>query len=308
MAIIDIYLPELGESVSRATLLTWMKSRGDVVSENEILIRVETEKVVLDVLAPSSGVFAEVVRGDGSVVGSGEVIARIDNEDRAVLPKPAADGGAPGGDARHKLPDLGSVSAASPVSAKTLANIGAAAAVIAGPMAPTMSKKNSHEPAGLWFEALKNAVEAAEWLELDVNWALYKNTPFPSILVECCPSEVAEILATILAKQRRVEVRFLKHFAFQISKLPRALSTLSINSVLYLDGLDQACADPGNALEICNALNETSNSVSIIASVSNIEELPAGVLELFKRSLRVAPQTMVSNNGIEIPMGNSYEQ
>ena len=78
MAITDVVVPQLSESVSEATLLTWKKKPGEAVTADEILIEVETDKVVLEVPAPVSGVFTEIVRADGSMVVAGEVIARID--------------------------------------------------------------------------------------------------------------------------------------------------------------------------------------------------------------------------------------
>jgi 2-oxoglutarate dehydrogenase E2 component (dihydrolipoamide succinyltransferase) len=84
MAITDVLVPQLSESVSEATLLNWKKQPGEAVEADEILIEVETDKVVLEVPAPSSGVLKEIVKGDGSMVTSGEVLARIDSEGKAT--------------------------------------------------------------------------------------------------------------------------------------------------------------------------------------------------------------------------------
>ena len=80
MAMHDVKVPQLSESVAEATLLQWKKKPGDAVAADEILIEIETDKVVLEVPAPSAGVLAEIVKGDGGTVVSGEVIARIDSE------------------------------------------------------------------------------------------------------------------------------------------------------------------------------------------------------------------------------------
>ena len=85
MAITDVVVPQLSESVSEATLLTWKKQPGAAVEADEILIEVETDKVVLEVPAPASGVLAEIVKGDGSTVTSGEVLARIDTAGKAAV-------------------------------------------------------------------------------------------------------------------------------------------------------------------------------------------------------------------------------
>ena len=90
MAITDVVVPQLSESVSEATLLTWKKQPGAAVQADEILIEIETDKVVLEVPAPAAGVLSEIVKGDGSTVTSGELIARIDSEGKAAAAAPAA--------------------------------------------------------------------------------------------------------------------------------------------------------------------------------------------------------------------------
>jgi 2-oxoglutarate dehydrogenase E2 component (dihydrolipoamide succinyltransferase) len=94
MAIVDVKVPQLSESVAEATLLQWKKKAGDAVTADEILIEIETDKVVLEVPAPASGVLAEIVKSDGGTVVSAEVIARIDTEAKsaaaAAPAKPAA--------------------------------------------------------------------------------------------------------------------------------------------------------------------------------------------------------------------------
>ncbi|MDX3985645.1 MAG: 2-oxoglutarate dehydrogenase complex dihydrolipoyllysine-residue succinyltransferase [Achromobacter sp.] len=139
MAITDVVVPQLSESVSEATLLTWKKQPGAAVEADEILIEVETDKVVLEVPAPASGVLAEIVKGDGSTVTSGEVLARIDTaakaaaaatapaeapkaaEQAAAAPAPAA---APASSAAAGV--------ASPAAAKILAEKGVDAASVSG--------------------------------------------------------------------------------------------------------------------------------------------------------------------------------
>ena len=95
MAMIDVLVPELSESVSEATLLNWKKQPGDAVEADEILIEVETDKVVLEVPAPASGVLAEIVKADASSVTSGEIMARIDTEGKAAAKAAPAEAAAP---------------------------------------------------------------------------------------------------------------------------------------------------------------------------------------------------------------------
>lgn len=84
MAITEVLVPQLSESISEATLLNWKKQPGEAVEADEILIEVETDKVVLEVPAPTAGVLSEIVKGDGSTVTSGEVLARIDSDAKAA--------------------------------------------------------------------------------------------------------------------------------------------------------------------------------------------------------------------------------
>lgn len=90
MAIVDVKVPQLSESVAEATLLQWKKKPGEAVAQDEILIEIETDKVVLEVPAPSAGVLAELVVADGGTVVSDQVIAKIDSEGKAGAAAPAA--------------------------------------------------------------------------------------------------------------------------------------------------------------------------------------------------------------------------
>ena len=80
MAIVEVKVPQLSESVAEATLLQWKKRPGESVEMDEILVEIETDKVVLEVPAPASGVLAQLVKNDGDLCVAEEVIARIDTE------------------------------------------------------------------------------------------------------------------------------------------------------------------------------------------------------------------------------------
>jgi 2-oxoglutarate dehydrogenase E2 component (dihydrolipoamide succinyltransferase) len=90
MAIVEVKVPQLSESVAEATLLQWKKKVGDAVAVDEILIEVETDKVVMEVPAPSAGVIVELVVADGATVAAEQLIARIDTAAVAGAPAPAA--------------------------------------------------------------------------------------------------------------------------------------------------------------------------------------------------------------------------
>ncbi|HEV7577514.1 MAG TPA: 2-oxoglutarate dehydrogenase complex dihydrolipoyllysine-residue succinyltransferase [Caldimonas sp.] len=80
MALIEVKVPQLSESVSEATLLQWRKKPGQAVEMDEILVEIETDKVVLEVPAPASGVLAQIIKNDGDSCIAEEVIAKIDTE------------------------------------------------------------------------------------------------------------------------------------------------------------------------------------------------------------------------------------
>jgi 2-oxoglutarate dehydrogenase E2 component (dihydrolipoamide succinyltransferase) len=90
MAIVEVKVPQLSESVAEATLLQWKKKVGDAVAIDEILIEVETDKVVMEVPAPAAGVLVELVVADGATVGAEQLIARIDTEGKASAVTSAA--------------------------------------------------------------------------------------------------------------------------------------------------------------------------------------------------------------------------
>ena len=92
MAIVEVKVPQLSESVAEATMLQWKKKVGDSVAVDEILIEIETDKVVLEVPAPSAGVITELSVADGGTVVAEQLIAKIDTEGKAgvVAPAPAA--------------------------------------------------------------------------------------------------------------------------------------------------------------------------------------------------------------------------
>jgi 2-oxoglutarate dehydrogenase E2 component (dihydrolipoamide succinyltransferase) len=87
MAIIEVKVPQLSESVSEATLLDWHKKEGEPVSRDENLIDIETDKVVLELPAPADGVLVRILKNAKDSVGSGDVIAQIDTEAKAAARK-----------------------------------------------------------------------------------------------------------------------------------------------------------------------------------------------------------------------------
>ncbi len=86
---IEIKVPQLPESVSDATLVAWHRKEGDTVSRDENLVDLETDKVVLEVPAPSSGTLQEIKIADGTTVTSGEVLAILLEGEGAPAQPPA---------------------------------------------------------------------------------------------------------------------------------------------------------------------------------------------------------------------------
>ncbi len=138
MAIVEVKVPQLSESVAEATMLQWKKKVGDSVTADEILIDVETDKVVLEVPAPSSGVIVEILVADGGTVVAEQLIARIDTEASAgaTASAPAAAAAAPAAvaaPAAAAAPASTSMAGvAMPAAAKLMADNSLAAGSVAG--------------------------------------------------------------------------------------------------------------------------------------------------------------------------------
>lgn len=119
--IIDVKVPMLSESVSEGTLLEWKKKVGEAVARDEILIDIETDKVVLEVPSPQAGVLVEIVAQDGEIVVADQVLARIDTAATAAAEAPAA---APAEAAPAAAPAAAQNTAAMPAAAKLAAETG----------------------------------------------------------------------------------------------------------------------------------------------------------------------------------------
>ncbi|KPD19735.1 dihydrolipoamide succinyltransferase [Burkholderia sp. ST111] len=140
MAIVEVKVPQLSESVSEATMLQWKKKPGELLLKDEILIEIETDKVVLEVPAPSAGVLAQVISNDGDIVVADQVIAKIDTEGTAgaaaveaeVKPAPVAAPAPAAAPAAQAASATGANTAASPAAGKLMAEKGLGAGDVAG--------------------------------------------------------------------------------------------------------------------------------------------------------------------------------
>ena len=135
MAIVEVKVPQLSESVAEATMLQWKKKVGDVVAADEILIEIETDKVVLEVPAPSAGVLSEILVADGGTVAAEQLIARIDTDGKVGAAAPAASAAAPAA-APAKVAAVtassGMAGVAMPAAAKLMADNSLAAGSVPG--------------------------------------------------------------------------------------------------------------------------------------------------------------------------------
>ena len=131
MAIVEVQVPQLSESVAEATMLQWKKKVGDSVAVDEILIEIETDKVVLEVPAPSAGVLAEILVADGGMVKAEQLIARIDTDGK-VAAAPATAPVAAVSTAAAAAPASSKADIVMPAAAKRMADNQLATGSVAG--------------------------------------------------------------------------------------------------------------------------------------------------------------------------------
>ena len=129
---IEVKVPQLPESVTDATLVSWHKSVGDPVNRDENLVDLETDKVVLEVPAPTSGVLKEIRIEDGTTVTSGEVLAVIEEGEAVAAVPPPEEKTVAGEDKAPESADLGSGQKLSPAVRRLVEEHGLDAAAITG--------------------------------------------------------------------------------------------------------------------------------------------------------------------------------
>ncbi len=163
MAILEVPVPQLSESVAEATLLQWHKKVGEAVARDENLIDIETDKVVLELPAPAQGVIVEILKENGSTVVAGEIIARIDTEATAAAgtasasaaltpaPVPAAAPApvvaAPAASGTIAMPAAARMLAENNMSASSVAGTGKDGRITKGDVINTMQNKAAPAPA-----------------------------------------------------------------------------------------------------------------------------------------------------------------
>ena len=172
MAIVEIKVPQLSESVAEATLLQWKKKVGQAVTGDEILIEVETDKVVLEVPAPAAGVLTDILAGDGATVAAGQLIARIDTEAAAAVAIPVT-----------STPSVAAVSS------------GASMAGFAMPAAAKIMAENELAPAGIAGTGRDGRITKADAI------AALRTPPTPPVAAQLSqrPTELAALPQVVVA-------------------------------------------------------------------------------------------------------------
>ncbi|QET01304.1 MULTISPECIES: 2-oxoglutarate dehydrogenase complex dihydrolipoyllysine-residue succinyltransferase [Cupriavidus] len=207
MAIVDVKVPQLSESVAEATMLNWKKKPGEAVAQDEILIEIETDKVVLEVPAPSAGVLSQIVKNDGDTVVADEIIAKIDTAatagaaaPAAAAPAPAAAAPAPAAAAPAAAPAAAGA-VAMPSAAKLMAEGGLSAGQVAGTgkdgritKGDVLAASSAPAPAAKAAPAPAAAKPALQQVSAQVDFAALGDRPEERVPMSRLRARIAERL------------------------------------------------------------------------------------------------------------------
>jgi len=178
MSIVEVKVPQLSESVAEATMLQWKKKVGDPVAADEILIEIETDKVVLEVPAPSAGVLSEIVMGDGTTVLAEQLIARIDTDGKVSAASVAASLAATAAAPKAATPAPASQShagVAMPAAAKILADNQLSAGAVSG------TGKDGRVTKGDALSAIASGVKPTAVISIGVTTTTLPQVSAPSV-------------------------------------------------------------------------------------------------------------------------------
>ena len=173
MAQIEVKVPQLSESVAEATLLQWHKKVGEAVARDENLVDIETDKVVLELPAPSAGVITEIRKGDGSTVVADEVIAIIDPDGSAQSAPPAPAAASP---ETAQAPAPAAATPAAPAPAG-----GGSAAGIAMPAAAKLLAEKGIDPAQVAGSGRDGRITKGDALNATAKPAQAPAAPLPGV-------------------------------------------------------------------------------------------------------------------------------
>jgi 2-oxoglutarate dehydrogenase E2 component (dihydrolipoamide succinyltransferase) len=228
MAILEVKVPQLSESVAEATLLQWHKKVGEPVARDENLIDIETDKVVLELPAPEAGVITQIVRGDGSTVVAGEVIALIDTDatvrvspmEVSALPQPALAAAAETSAPAAPATGGSAAGVAMPAAAKMLAENKMAATEVAG------SGRDGRVTKGDVIGALDN--RAAPVAPAPAPAAVAPRAPVPAVAAKPALQQVASATAVDLGSRPEERVPMSRLRARIAERLVMSQSTNAI--------------------------------------------------------------------------------
>ncbi len=178
MSIVEVKVPQLSESVAEATMLQWKKKVGDPVAADEILIEIETDKVVLEVPASSAGVLSEIVMGDGTTVLAEQLIARIDTDGKVSAASVAASLAATAAAPKAASPAPASQShagVAMPAAAKILADNQLSAGAVSG------TGKDGRVTKGDALSAIASGVKPTAVISIGVTTTTLPQVSAPSV-------------------------------------------------------------------------------------------------------------------------------
>lgn len=185
MSIVEVKVPELSESVSEASLIEWKKKVGEPVKADEILIEIETDKIVLEIPAPADGVLASIEQPDGAAVLSDQLIATIDTEgmaaDQPEAPKATV--------AEEVIISAPATAAPSPTSAPAPAAPAAAASASGAFMMPAAEKLMANS--GLSAAQVAGTGVGGRITKPDVIAALKSAQPVAPSAVAAAPAQQA---------------------------------------------------------------------------------------------------------------------
>ncbi len=209
MSIVEVKVPQLSESVAEATLLQWKKKIGEFVAIDEILIEVETDKVVLEVPAPAAGVLTELVMADGSTVAAEQLIARIDTEGKAGAAAPAP--------------------ATAPAAAAPAAPVAASMAGVAMPAAAKLMADNNMAPGSVAGSGKEGRVIKGDVLAAVASAAAPKAAP--AMPAKAAASFLPAVTAPVVSLGERPEQRVpMSRLRARVAE--RLLQSQSTNAIL----------------------------------------------------------------------------
>ncbi|EZI27916.1 2-oxoglutarate dehydrogenase complex dihydrolipoyllysine-residue succinyltransferase [Pseudomonas extremaustralis] len=199
---IEIKAPSFPESVADGTVATWHKKPGEAVKRDDLIVDIETDKVVLEVLAEADGVLGAIIAEEGATVLSNQVLGSIE-EGSAAAPAPAAAAAAPAvaASAPAAAPAAGAAAPAVAASAPAAAPAAGAEDPIAAPAARQLAEEN-----GINLASLKGTGKDGRVTKEDVVAAVEakKNAPAAAPAKAAAPAAAAPVFAAGDRTEKRV--------------------------------------------------------------------------------------------------------